>query len=109
MFLSQTHGLSIILLPLLERHLLTSSLCGRWPVGGALGWKTKGSLDAKFEDVAFGLEPSTTSSPKIGEAKTEFGYHIIMVSLFALVADSTRQCLFACLFLWDAEADCRSW
>ncbi|KAG6065299.1 Peptidyl-prolyl cis-trans isomerase pin4, partial [Claviceps aff. humidiphila group G2b] len=46
---------------------------------GALGWKTKGSLDAKFEDVAFGLEPSTTSSPKIGEAKTEFGYHIIMV------------------------------
>ncbi|KAG6042464.1 Peptidyl-prolyl cis-trans isomerase pin4 [Claviceps sp. Clav50 group G5] len=47
--------------------------------GGALGWKTKGSLDAKFEDVAFGLEPSTTNSPKIGEAKTEFGYHIIMV------------------------------
>ncbi|KAG5952657.1 Peptidyl-prolyl cis-trans isomerase pin4 [Claviceps sorghi] len=46
--------------------------------GGALGWKTKGSLDAKFEDVAFALEPSTTSSPKIGEAKTEFGYHIIM-------------------------------
>ncbi|KAG5981212.1 Peptidyl-prolyl cis-trans isomerase pin4 [Claviceps digitariae] len=47
--------------------------------GGALGWKTKGSLDAKFEEVAFALEPSTTSSPKIGEAKTEFGYHIIMV------------------------------
>ncbi|KAG6009492.1 Peptidyl-prolyl cis-trans isomerase pin4 [Claviceps maximensis] len=48
-------------------------------VGGALGWKTKGSLDAKFEEVAFALEPSTTSSPKIGEARTEFGYHIIMV------------------------------
>ncbi|KZZ97633.1 Peptidyl-prolyl cis-trans isomerase PIN4 [Moelleriella libera RCEF 2490] len=47
--------------------------------GGALGWKTKGSLDPKFEDVAFALEPSTTNNPKIGEAKTEFGYHIIMV------------------------------
>lgn len=50
-------------------------------VGGALGWKTKGSLDAKFEEIAFALEPSTTNSPKIGEAKTGFGYHIIMVRL----------------------------
>jgi len=25
------------------------------------------------------LEPSTTNNPKIGEAKTEFGYHIIMI------------------------------
>lgn len=49
--------------------------------GGALGWKTKGSLDPKFEEVAFALEPSTTNSPKFVEAKTEFGYHIIMVSL----------------------------
>ncbi|OAA67395.1 Peptidyl-prolyl cis-trans isomerase, PpiC-type [Cordyceps fumosorosea ARSEF 2679] len=48
-------------------------------VGGALGWKPKGSLDPKFEEVAFALEPSTTNTPKIGEAKTEFGYHIIMV------------------------------
>ncbi|KHN99476.1 Peptidyl-prolyl cis-trans isomerase PIN4 [Metarhizium album ARSEF 1941] len=47
--------------------------------GGALGWKTKGSLDPKFEEVAFALEPSTTNNPKIAEAKTEFGYHIIMV------------------------------
>ncbi|QUC18567.1 uncharacterized protein UV8b_02808 [Ustilaginoidea virens] len=47
--------------------------------GGALGWKSKGSLDPRFEEVAFTLEPSTTSSPKLGEAKTEFGYHIIMV------------------------------
>ncbi|UNI14243.1 Peptidylprolyl isomerase [Purpureocillium takamizusanense] len=47
--------------------------------GGSLGWKSKGSLDPKFEEVAFALEPSTTSSPKIGEAKTGFGYHIIMV------------------------------
>lgn len=47
--------------------------------GGALGWKTKGSLDPKFEDIAFALEPSTTNNPKIGEVKTDFGYHIIMV------------------------------
>ncbi|KAF4418528.1 peptidyl-prolyl cis-trans isomerase PIN4 [Fusarium acutatum] len=48
--------------------------------GGSLGWKTKGSLDPKFEEVAFALEPSTTASPKFVECKTEFGYHIIMVS-----------------------------
>ncbi|KAJ2972023.1 hypothetical protein NQ176_g7394 [Zarea fungicola] len=47
--------------------------------GGALGWKPKGSFDPKFEEVAFALETSTTNNPKIGEAKTEFGYHIIMV------------------------------
>ncbi|KAF1731492.1 Peptidyl-prolyl cis-trans isomerase PIN4 [Beauveria bassiana] len=47
--------------------------------GGALGWKPKGSFDPKFEEVAFALEPSTTNNPKTGEAKTEFGYHIIMV------------------------------
>ncbi|KDN65529.1 putative ppic-type ppiase domain-containing protein [Colletotrichum sublineola] len=47
--------------------------------GGSLGWKTKGSLDPKFEDVAFALSTSTTASPVYGEAKTEFGYHIIMV------------------------------
>lgn len=49
-------------------------------LGGSLGWKAKGSLDAKFEEVAFALETSTTASPKFGEAKTGFGYHIIMVS-----------------------------
>ncbi|KAL2753797.1 hypothetical protein ACRALDRAFT_2075824, partial [Sodiomyces alcalophilus JCM 7366] len=47
--------------------------------GGSLGWKSKGSLDPKFEEVAFQLEASSTSSPKYGEAKTGFGYHIIMV------------------------------
>lgn len=44
-----------------------------------MGWKTKGSLDPAFEEVAFALEPSTTSNPKYGEAKTSFGYHIMMV------------------------------
>ncbi|KAM0436851.1 hypothetical protein ACHAPT_002564 [Fusarium lateritium] len=47
--------------------------------GGSLGWKTKGSLDPKFEEAAFVLETSTTASPKFVEVKTEFGYHIIMV------------------------------
>ncbi|KAJ5219117.1 uncharacterized protein N7498_001216 [Penicillium cinerascens] len=47
--------------------------------GGALGWKTRGSLDPAFENVAFELEASTTGNPKYGEAKTGFGYHIIMV------------------------------
>ncbi|KAK1245060.1 hypothetical protein MKX08_004689 [Trichoderma sp. CBMAI-0020] len=48
-------------------------------IGGSLGWKTKGSLDPTFEEVAFSLQPSTTGNPIIGEAKTPFGYHIIMV------------------------------
>ncbi|KAK3357176.1 peptidyl-prolyl cis-trans isomerase PIN4 [Lasiosphaeria hispida] len=47
--------------------------------GGALGWKTKGTLESEFEDVAFALEASTTAGPKYGEAKTAHGYHIIMV------------------------------
>ncbi|KAL1973759.1 hypothetical protein VTN31DRAFT_5319 [Thermomyces dupontii] len=47
--------------------------------GGSLGWKTRGSLHADFEKVAFELEPSTTANPKYAEAKTSFGYHIIMV------------------------------
>ncbi|KAH6888593.1 PpiC-type peptidyl-prolyl cis-trans isomerase [Thelonectria olida] len=47
--------------------------------GGSLGWKVKGSLHPKFEEVAYGLETSTTANPKIGEARTDFGYHIIMV------------------------------
>jgi parvulin-like peptidyl-prolyl isomerase len=50
-------------------------------LGGSLGWKTRGSLDSKFEEAAFGLDTSTTASPKYAEVKTEHGYHIIMVSL----------------------------
>ena len=48
-------------------------------VGGSLGWKTRGSLIHEFEEVAFALEPSTTSNPKWGEVKTKEGYHILMV------------------------------
>ena len=49
--------------------------------GGSLGWKTRGSLDAAYEKVAYELEPSTTSNPKYMEVKSSFnfGYHIIMV------------------------------
>ncbi|KAF2139758.1 uncharacterized protein K452DRAFT_300261 [Aplosporella prunicola CBS 121167] len=47
--------------------------------GGSLGWKTRGSLLADFEKVAYELEPSSTGNPKIGEVKTGEGYHIIMV------------------------------
>lgn len=57
--------------------------------GGSLGWKSRGSLDPKFEEVAFGLEASSTGSPKLGEAKTGFGYHIIMVS--ALLTSSRAR------------------
>lgn len=48
-------------------------------LGGALGWKTRGDLDPKFEEIAFELEASTTANPKYREVKTGFGYHIIMV------------------------------
>jgi NIMA-interacting peptidyl-prolyl cis-trans isomerase 4 len=36
-------------------------------------------LDPIFEAVAFELEASTVNAPKYAEAKTGFGYHIIMV------------------------------
>lgn len=47
--------------------------------GGSLGWKVRGSLIKEFEDVAFGLDVSTTGAPKWGEVKTGEGYHICMV------------------------------
>ncbi|KAH8757702.1 heterokaryon incompatibility protein-domain-containing protein [Diaporthe sp. PMI_573] len=50
--------------------------------GGLLGWKTKQprSLKAEFEKVAFDLEPSMLKNPNIGEAKTDQGYHLIVVT-----------------------------
>ncbi|RDL32111.1 putative Peptidyl-prolyl cis-trans isomerase pin4 [Venustampulla echinocandica] len=47
--------------------------------GGALGWKRRGDLEPAFETVAFELEASTTANPRYAEAKTGFGYHIMMV------------------------------
>lgn len=48
-------------------------------LGGNLGWKVRGSLDAAFEKAAYDLEPSTTGNPKYVEVKSGHGYHIIMV------------------------------
>ncbi|KAK0709090.1 hypothetical protein B0T26DRAFT_618139, partial [Lasiosphaeria miniovina] len=42
--------------------------------GGLLGKKTKGSLEAPFEEVAFKLPIG-----QVGEAKTVHGYHLIVV------------------------------
>jgi peptidyl-prolyl cis-trans isomerase NIMA-interacting 4 len=47
--------------------------------GGSLGWKTRGSLLADFEAVAYGLEISTAANPVWGEVKTGEGYHVLMV------------------------------
>jgi NIMA-interacting peptidyl-prolyl cis-trans isomerase 4 len=49
--------------------------------GGLLGVKTKGSLLADFEKVAYTLQPQKDPNGKvdIGEAKTEEGYHLIVV------------------------------
>ncbi|KAL4927957.1 peptidylprolyl isomerase [Aspergillus undulatus] len=47
--------------------------------GGSLGWMLRTKLEPAFAQVAFELEPSTTGNPKLGEAKTVHGYHIIMV------------------------------
>lgn len=38
------------------------------------------SLLKEFEEVAFKLEPSTLKNPIIGEAKTNQGYHLIVVT-----------------------------
>lgn len=53
-----------------------------WTEGGSLGWKTKQppSLKEEFAKVAFDLEPSSLKSPIIGEAKTDQGYHLIVVT-----------------------------
>ncbi|KAI1106276.1 FKBP-like protein [Jackrogersella minutella] len=47
--------------------------------GGLLGLQRKGSLQPEFEQVAFALQDSKGSNLYIGEAKTSFGYHLIVV------------------------------
>jgi EpsD family peptidyl-prolyl cis-trans isomerase len=43
--------------------------------GGSLGWVNRGALDAKFEEVAFSLQPGMLSSV----VDTPFGEHLIFV------------------------------
>ncbi|KII63996.1 Peptidyl-prolyl cis-trans isomerase NIMA-interacting 4 [Thelohanellus kitauei] len=49
--------------------------------GGDLGWMTRGSMVAPFQDAAFELTPSTVNKPIYTDPpiKTVHGYHIIMV------------------------------
>ncbi|KAI1828343.1 hypothetical protein F4861DRAFT_547435 [Xylaria intraflava] len=47
--------------------------------GGYLGQQAKGSLDPNFEKVAYSLQPTENGIVYIGEAKTEWGYHLIVV------------------------------
>jgi peptidyl-prolyl cis-trans isomerase C len=44
--------------------------------GGDLGWLSKGTLDPKFEEVAFNIRPGVLSSA----IETQFGYHLIYVA-----------------------------
>ncbi|MGZ8832707.1 MAG: peptidylprolyl isomerase [Thermoanaerobaculia bacterium] len=43
--------------------------------GGDLGWVSRGSLDAAFEDAAFNMKPMQMS----GIVESQFGYHLIFV------------------------------
>jgi peptidyl-prolyl cis-trans isomerase C len=43
--------------------------------GGDLGWQSRGSLDAKFEEAAFNMKTGVMS----GIIETSFGYHLIFV------------------------------
>lgn len=49
--------------------------------GGDLGWMTRGSMVAPFQDAAFSLPTSTTDRPIYTDppVKTKFGYHVIMI------------------------------
>lgn len=48
-------------------------------LGGLLGLQRKGALQPEFEQVAFALPDSKGNNLNIGEAKTAFGYHLIVV------------------------------
>ena len=44
-----------------------------------LGWKMKTDLLEDFWKVAYECEASDDATPRVREAKTKFGYHLIMV------------------------------
>lgn len=52
------------------------SLCPSGKRGGDLGFFTRGKMVKEFENTAFSLENKQVSKP----IRTQFGYHLIMVT-----------------------------